>query len=59
MRTFPILTYFYESKEILMNNSTLNLYELADIKTISVYHGLIQFFCFEKVGGFGKKYCKI
>lgn len=49
MRTFPILTYFYESKEILMNNSTLNLYELADIKTISVYHGLIQFFCFEKL----------
>lgn len=47
MTAFPILTYFYESKEILMNNSTLNLYELADIKTISVYHGLIQFFCFE------------
>lgn len=30
-----------------MKNSTLNLYELADIKTISVYHGLIQFSCFE------------
>lgn len=32
-----------------MKNSTLNLYELADIKTISVYHGLIQFSCFEKL----------
>lgn len=32
-----------------MKNSTINLYELADIKTISVNHGLIQFFCFEKL----------
>lgn len=39
-----------------MKNSTLNLYELADIKSISASHGLIKFFCFEKVGDFGKRY---
>lgn len=46
VRAFPILTYFYESNEILYEKySTLNLSKSADFKTISVSHGLIQFFC--------------